>query len=188
MTGVILAAGASRRMGSPKALLLFEGETFLARMCRILQSACDGIVVVLAPGTDHWAPPGVVIAINPDPDRGMLSSLQCGLAMAPRDARVLFTPLDYPALRESTIQRLAATDGEIVIPRHAGERGHPVCVSSEIARQLLALPLDTGTPADVIRRDPNRIRYVDVDDPGILRDIDNPREYEELLQSAASSC
>ena len=185
MTGVILAAGASRRMGSPKALLEFRGETFLARMARVLATACDTLIVVLAPGTESWAPPGAHIAINPDPDRGMLSSLQCGLSHAP-GRRVLFTPLDYPALLESTVRKIAATPGEIVIPRHGGHRGHPVCVSAHIADQLLALPVATGTPADVIRRDPALVHYVDVDDPGILRDIDNPGDYRELLQSAAS--
>ena len=182
LAGIILAAGASRRMGSPKALLVYQGETFLARMCRIMKSACDPVIVVLAPGTDAWAPEGVIITVNPDPDRGMLSSLQCGLRQAD-GMRVMFTPLDYPSLRESTIRAVAETQGEIVIPRYGTQRGHPVRISNVIAQELLAP--DVHTAADVIRRDASRICYIDVDDPGILRDIDNPADYQKLLQSAS---
>lgn len=169
-------------MGSPKALLVYQGETFLARMVRLLRTCCDQVVIVLAPGTETWAPPGTMIAVNPDPDRGMLSSLQCGLAVAGDDA-VLFTPVDYPAIRESTIREVAfaAANQPIVIPKAEGKRGHPVRISASIVQELLALPLETGTPADVIRRDATRIHYVEVDDPGIHRDIDLPSEYQELI-------
>lgn len=170
-------------MGSPKALLQFHGETFLARIARLLGLACDRVVVVLAPGTEHWAPSGSVVAVNPDPDRGMLSSLQCGIAAAPGDD-VIFTPLDYPAIRESTIRAVAGAvvaGAEIVIPRFEGRRGHPVRITKTVAQELLALPVETGTPADVIRRDASRIHYVEVDDPGIHLDIDLPSEYQELI-------
>ena len=180
MTAIILAAGASRRMGSPKALLPYRGETFLARMHRLMNDVCDRVVIVLAPGTEAWAPVGAIVAINPDPDRGMLSSLQGGLSASGNDT-VLFTPLDYPSIRETTIRAVVEAQGEIVIPRFDGRRGHPVRVSSAVAQELLALPVDTGTPADVIRRDASRIHYVEVDDPGIHRDIDLPSEYQELL-------
>jgi molybdenum cofactor cytidylyltransferase len=167
-------------MGSPKALLQYRGETFLQRMHRLMSLCCDRVVIVLAPGTEAWAPVGASIVVNPDPDRGMLSSLQCGLSKAAADA-VVFTPLDYPAIQESTIRAVVSSAGEIVIPRYGGKRGHPVRISNAVAQELLALPVETGTPADVIRRDAARIQYVEVDDPGIHRDIDLPSEYQELI-------
>ncbi len=167
-------------MGSPKALLLYQGETFLARMFRLMNGFCGPVVIVLAPGTEAWAPVGATVAVNPDPDRGMLSSLQRGLSIAGDDI-VLFTPLDYPTILESTIRAVVEADGEIVIPRFDGRRGHPVRISGRVAQELLALPVETGTPADVIRRDAARIHYVEVDDPGIHRDIDLPSEYRKLL-------
>jgi molybdenum cofactor cytidylyltransferase len=168
-------------MGSPKALLQYQGETFLGRMQRLLASACDAVVVVLAPGTEAWVEETkAMIAVNPDPDRGMLSSLQCGFARQQSD-RYLFTPMDYPSVTLATVQAVAAAEGEIVIPRCEDKRGHPVCVSHAVAQELLAIPVETGTPADVIRRDATRIHYVEVNDPGIHRDIDLPSEYQELI-------
>jgi molybdenum cofactor cytidylyltransferase len=167
-------------MGSPKALLQYQGETFLQRMHRLMSLCCDRVVIVLAPGTEAWAPANATVAINPDPDRGMLSSLQCGLMHAADDT-VVFTPLDYPAIQESTIRAVVSTNAEIAIPRYGGKRGHPVRISNTVAQELLALPVETGTPADVIRRDATRIHYVEVDDPGIHRDIDLPSEYQELI-------
>jgi len=177
---VILAAGASRRMGQPKASLQFQGESFLERMVRLLGRFCSPVIVVVRNGMA--VPAGVIPVENPDPERGMLSSLQCGLASLPAGPDpVVFTPMDYPAVRESTIAAVCAGAGEIVIPRYQGLRGHPVKVSRKIVDELLALPA-TASPKDVMRA--HYANYVDVDDPGAVRDVDEPADYEELLRSA----
>ena len=83
IAGIILSGGASRRMGTPKALLRFQNETFLDRLIRVFSAACDPIIVVVGEHADAIRSGiergrDVLFAVNPDPDRGMLSSLQRG--------------------------------------------------------------------------------------------------------------
>src|SRR5580700_4426144 len=102
IAGVILSGGASRRMGTPKALLRFQNETFLDRLIRLFSAVCDPIVVVVGEHADPIRSGiergrDVLFAVNPDPERGMLSSLQCGLAMVPPGAEAaMFLPVDHP--------------------------------------------------------------------------------------------
>jgi molybdenum cofactor cytidylyltransferase len=179
---VILAGGASRRMGSPKALLPYRGETFIDRLIGVF-APCDEVVVVLGHDADTICA-GIerrtTLVVNPDPERGQLSSLQCGLsAVASADA-IFFTPVDYPAIDPSTIRAMLLLAGTFAMPRHNGRRGHPVLID----RQLLAELLACKTAArDVIRA--HEPRYIDVDDPGILEDIDDPAAYARLVEAQA---
>lgn len=180
-------------MGSPKALLEFDGETFLDRLARLGGARCRPVVAVL--GFDAAAiqaglrhPERLAFAHNPNPERGQLSSLQTGLAAMPAEAAgVLFTPVDYPAVRATTFERLVeafvSRPGtiSIVIPRFAGRRGHPVLIAPPIVAELAALPV-AGQARDVILRVPERIAYLDVDDPGVVTDVDDPDAYRALVQ------
>jgi len=184
---VILAAGASSRMGRPKPLLQLEGETFLDRLITRFLGICQPVVVVLGYGADtvrtgitHAASADIVI--NEEPERGMLSSLQCGLRRVPANCEaVLFTPVDLPAIRRSTIQKLADTAAAVAMPVFEGRKGHPVRVSREVIRELLALPVDAQA-RDVIHNHP--AAFVETDDPGILHDVDTPAEYDALIAEA----
>lgn len=188
IAGVILSGGASRRMGTPKALLKIDGETFVDRLARLLAGACDPIVVVLGHETGRiqsgMERAGAVrFAVNPDPERGMLSSLQCGLAALPQETgRALFTPVDYPNIQASTIAALARIDAPVALPVFAGRRGHPVCVSRAVIEELLALPADAQA-RDVIRAHRGATAFVEVNDPGILLDVDDPEAYRALLEA-----
>lgn len=184
IAAIILAAGASRRMGRPKALLDYQGETFAGRLVRVLSQFCDPVVVAVG----HHAAAirekvDARFAVNPDPDRGQLSSLQTALAEIPRDAEgSLFIPVDCPTVREETVVLLlkSLADHEIVIPRYHGRRGHPVCVARSRIADFLALPPTAETRA-AIDAHPDRITYLDVDDPGILADIDDAEAYRKLV-------
>ena len=92
IAGVILAAGASSRMGQPKALLEYKGETFLHRLAGMLDEVCGRVVVVLGYDAERVraaVPAGAETTVNPAPERGMLSSLQCGLrAVAARGGKM----------------------------------------------------------------------------------------------------
>ncbi|MBM3744228.1 MAG: nucleotidyltransferase family protein [Acidobacteria bacterium] len=196
LAGLILAAGASSRMGRPKALLELEGETFLDRLIGLLGAHCLSVLVVLGhqaemvqAGLKRAAKAAFVL--NPDHRRGQLSSLQCGLRALPPDADgVLFTLVDLPAVRPSTIERLARqarllAAPWLVIPRHQGRRGHPVGCSPELIEELIELPVNAQARA-VVHRHLERACYVEVDDPGILRDVDDPAAYQDLLQGSPS--
>jgi len=191
-TGVILAAGASRRMGRPKALLSIGGETFVDRLTRVFQSLCTEVVVVLGHHAAAIRPliqRQAAIAVNPDPGRGQLSSLQCGLALLPRSADAfLFTPVDCPSVSESTVRSLlevlaAHPDSLLAIPRYQGRRGHPVACRASLAREFLSLPA-TSQAREVVHRHLDRTIYLDTDDAGVLVDIDDPQAYDRLVSQA----
>ncbi len=192
IAGIILAAGASSRMGSPKALLDYRGETFIQRLVRVLSAACDPVIVVLGYHADALRPavPDATIVVNPAPERGQLSSLQTGLAALPPDAEgFLFTPVDSPAVEVATVERLAAEfqrrdpSTQLVIPRFRGKHGHPVFASRAIADELSGLPL-TAQARDVIHGHVSDTLYIDVDDPGILIDVDDREAYRRLSEAA----
>ncbi len=180
-------------MGTPKALLDYRGETFLDRLIRVMGLATDPVIVVLgyhASRIRACARRTAKFVINPAPERGQLSSLQTGLAALPREAQgAAFIPMDCPAVQEDTVARLAAAfdarDPEtlFVIPRQGAKRGHPVFAARRIADELLALPQD-GQARDVVHRYVSRTQYIDVEDSGILADIDDPEAYRKLLEAA----
>ncbi len=192
IAGIILAAGASSRMGSPKALLDYRGETFIQRLVRVLSAVCDPVIVVLGYHADALRPavPDATVVVNPAPERGQLSSLQTGLAALPADAEgFLFTPVDSPAVEIATVERLAAEFRrrdpaiQLVIPRYQGQRGHPVFATRAIANELSALPL-TAQARDVIHGHVSETLYIDVNDPRILTDIDDREAYRRLSEAA----
>jgi len=177
-------------MGTPKALLDYRGETFLARLIRVLSTVCDPVIVVLGYQADEIRARanGARFVVNPDPARGQLSSLQTALAEVPSDAEgFLFMPVDCPSAEPETIQRIAdafrAPDEPLlVIPRHQGRRGHPVCAQRELMAEFLALPPE-GQAKEVVRRHVNRTHYLDTFDAGVLSDIDDPEAYRMLQES-----
>jgi molybdenum cofactor cytidylyltransferase len=184
-------------MGRPKALLDYRGETFLARLVRIFGTVCDPVIVALGHRDQNGAealrphvPAAAHVVVNPDPDRGQLSTLQIALTEVPREAAgFMFTLVDCPAVNEATVlavkqafeQRSAPC--RVVIPRYQGRRGHPVCAARTIAEEFLALP-PTAETRQVINAHVDGILYLDVDDPGVLADADDPAAYARLTGKA----
>ncbi len=176
-------------MGSPKALLEYRGETFAGRLARVLSSVCDPVIMVLGHHEDvirPRLPAGIWIVVNPEPERGQLSSLQTALKSVPTQADgFLFTPVDCPAMEPETVKRLAETllhrdpATRFVIPRYLGRHGHPVCAARALLSEFLELPI-TGQASDVVHRHVGQTQYVDVDDAGVLADIDDPEGYQRL--------
>ncbi len=187
---VILAAGESRRMGRVKALLPFRRGTILSELISAFSAAASPVIVVTGYHADSVRPQaaacGAQIAHNADPERGMLSSLQAGLASLPPSAdSFFFTPVDYPAIQPATIAALVALLEEqpaalAAIPRLEGRRGHPVLCRREVASRFLALP-DSAQPKDVIHGLVPHTAYLDCADSGILMDVDDPAAYDRLL-------
>jgi molybdenum cofactor cytidylyltransferase len=199
IAGIILAAGDSRRMGSPKALLEYRGETFVARLARIFTKFCDPVIVVAGRHAEQIrASVNARFVVNPAPDRGQLSSLQTALAQVAFEPvgqavasqppvsseAFLFTPVDCPAFQESTVSSLIESfrrnAAPFVIPKYRGKRGHPVLVTGSLAHEFLALPPTEETRV-VVNRYADAIRYVDLDDAGVLADVDDPESYRALV-------
>jgi molybdenum cofactor cytidylyltransferase len=189
IAGIILAAGASSRMGSPKALLEYRGETFLNRLIRVLSQACDPVIVALAhhaaeirAGSD----PRARFVVNPDPDRGQLSSLQIALLEVPLHAGgFFFIPVDCPAAEPATVARLAEAAARrdpstlLIVPQFQNRHGHPVFAAAPLIKEFLALP-PTAQAREVVHAHKSATQYIDVDDPGILADIDDLEAYRRL--------
>ena len=180
--GVVLAAGLSSRMGRVKALLPIEGTTFLERLISIYTSCCDPVIVVLGHGADEIRPVtrGAQVVVNHDFKLGMFSSLQTGLRAVPQGASALFQPVDYALVLHETVALLAVTKASLVIPCFEGERGHPVKIGPSIIAELLELPPESQA-RDVIRGHYHEAEFLDVKDPGVVRDIDTPEDYQRWI-------
>ena len=192
---VILAAGRSSRMGRPKALLPCGPgqESFVERIVSRLRlgGVADVLVVgrpedaALRDALDRIALPPRFVE-NPDPDRGQLSSLLAGLNVADRPGvrGVLALPVDMPDVRAETIAAVcgafAAARAPIVRASRGGRHGHPVIFGRQVFDELRHA--DPGAGAKVVlRAHASEIVEVDVDDPGVLVDVDVPEDYERLF-------
>ena len=182
--GLILAAGESRRMGSPKALLHYRDATFLDTLAGLFGRHCSPVIVVLGAEADEvrsrTASP-MAFVLNSDYRRGQTSSMQCGLRAVPPDADgVLFTLVDHPAVTAATVEALVAAPLPLLrVPRFRGKRGHPIWFSRRLIPEFLELP-EQGAARDVVHRHASRTEFLDLDDPGVVADIDDPDAYRTL--------
>jgi len=186
--GILLAAGESRRMGYPKPLLRVGDETFISRSAHSILAVVPRLIVVLGAHAERIRPaippyPRIVTVENPHFEAGQLSSLKIGLRALGGDCDGVLVhladhPLVKPSTFESVVAEFARARGAIVIARCAGKRGHPVIFGKSVFRELLDAPENEGARAVVIR-DPARVLYVDVDDPGVSLDLDTPADVEK---------
>jgi molybdenum cofactor cytidylyltransferase len=190
IAGLILAAGESTRMGTPKATLTYRGRTFLERILQTLGEAEIGRSVVVL---GHQAEEiqrrieieAAQVVINPDYRSGQTSSLQVGLRalMADEPEAVLLCLVDHPAVCAETVRRIVATfrrcGAPVVIPTYQGRRGHPVLIAQQVFAELLELASDAGADS-VVRRYRPATQFVEVEDEGVVIDVDDPESYRRL--------
>jgi CTP:molybdopterin cytidylyltransferase MocA len=192
IAAIILAAGASERMGYPKALLPYRGRSFLEGILEACYaSGIEHRVVVLGYYADKILESidlsGVTVAMSQDIDAGPIGSVWAGLATlaaSPVDA-VLVWPVDRPHIAVATVTALVdafrAGHQAIVVPTCGGQRGHPVLFGRRVFAELLGAPRDEGARA-VVRKDPARVAEVAVDDAAVLEDFNTPEDYKRLLR------
>jgi molybdenum cofactor cytidylyltransferase len=171
-------------MGFPKALLPYRAETFLDTLTGLFTACCSTVIVVLGAKAEQIRGQAVrpaTFVVNPDYARGMATSLQCGLRAVPADAEgVLLTLVDHPAVMPATIDALLSTPRPLVrIPRYGSKRGHPIWFSRELIAEFLAIH-EGGAANEVVHRHRPATEFLDLDDPGILADIDDPEAYRKL--------
>ena len=188
---LVLAAGASSRMGSPKPLLPLGEDTYLGTILQTLAGApvTAPIVVVghaAADILDAVELEGSRVLVNEDWAQGMLSSVQLGVRSLLDRGQVeamLLVLVDVPRFRVATVERLveqfARTRPLLTVPTYAGEHGHPVLFARALFEELLQAPADDGARAVV---DAHRVDLleVDVDDPWVVRDADTPEDHRRL--------
>jgi molybdenum cofactor cytidylyltransferase len=198
---VILAAGDSSRMGYPKALLPLGPEVFLTHILGTAQRAGLGKpMVVLGRSASiiqsRIDERRITILINPDPDRGQLSSIQLALSsLQPDCIAAMIWPVDQPLVSLDLIKNLAQlflSSGCLIACPVCGERhGHPAIFRRDLFREFMEAPLDEG-PKKIVFRHRAATAALATDESGTVHDIDTPSDYEtvcgENLDSAVRSC
>jgi molybdenum cofactor cytidylyltransferase len=191
LAAVILAAGEGSRLGGvAKALLVHGGQdrgrTYLETIAATASAVglVDAVVIVGEPFhrevAAHARQLGLRVRVNPAPERGMASSVALGfaaIANGPASAAWLW-PVDHPAVSAATLSLLIAAigDAEVAQPRLGGRGGHPPLIRRALWPRLAACS-DQGDGARGVLRTA-RVAAVEVDDPGVLRDIDTPADLE----------
>jgi molybdenum cofactor cytidylyltransferase len=178
---VVPAAGASTRFGTMKLLADVGGVPLLERtLASLLDAGVARVVVVTRAGATFDAVPAItdariVIVVNPDPARGMFSSIQAGLAAAGGDV-ALVLPADMPFVAAETVAAVVAravATGSVVIPVHRARRGHPIAIPRACCDELLSRE-PTTTLKDALAASGASAVLLDVADAGVLRDVDVP--------------
>jgi CTP:molybdopterin cytidylyltransferase MocA len=182
---IVLAAGPSRHLPFPKALVRFGKKTAL----EIAVENCRGFerpIVVLGSGAAqirHAIPAGVRVVVNRRWRAGQLSSLLAALRWVPQGAPFLVLPLDHPLLTPAIVRRLSRAfvrrnaEHMIFLPICRGRVGHPAIFAPEIRGELRR----AQTAREVVYRDPRRVKFVKVTSAGIWLDFDDAASYRRCL-------
>ena len=182
-TAIVPAAGKAERFGGAKLLAEVDGQTVLDRTLKCLFDAfIERVVLVVAPGADYssarWAEDKRLrIVVNPDPSRGMFSSIQEGLRDAVGDP-LLVLPADMPFVSTSSVNAVinaAVLKKAIVAPVFQGRRGHPVAFPARLREAIVNAPA-TSTLKDALEASEAERVEIEVADPGILHDVDRPED------------
>ncbi|WP_372522125.1 NTP transferase domain-containing protein [Sulfuricaulis sp.] len=179
IVGVLLAAGRGERFGGHKLLAPWRDGTAIAvAAAQHLIDALPNSIAVLRPGDEILASllaaEGLRIVVNPNADGGMGTSLARGVAAAEADGWVIALA-DMPAIRPATILAVAealAAGAALATPVYHGQRGHPIGFARRFQADLAALEGDRGG-RDILAQHSNELRLIEVDDPGVLVDIDH---------------
>lgn len=194
--GVVPSCGASKRMGRDKGLLEVEGRTFLRRTVETLAGGgCDPVLVVVAEGETALAAEasaaGAVVLLNPDPGDGPITSLRIALAALDGSvAGVVYLPVDHPMVRPDTVRHLIgearSSTAPLTVPLHDAKRGHPAVFGRALFAELSDPTLQGGAKT-VVHRHLSQARLVDVEDEGVVIDIDTPDAYHAVLSEGQTS-
>ncbi|NSW78293.1 MAG: nucleotidyltransferase family protein [Chthonomonadetes bacterium] len=193
IVAVILAAGASQRMGRPKMLLPFGDGTVIETVVNsVTASRVSHTVVVLGYAwtriyslLEHLP---VEVIVNPRPELGMISSVQWAVAQMNQSAEgMLFVLGDQPLIptwvHDAVLDAFAYDPTGIVVPTWQGRRGHPVLFSARFREEILNLPTDRGLNT-LLHQHPDAVHEVPVDTDTILLQMNTPEEYQQMLERA----
>ena len=193
LAAVILSGGASSRMGSPKALLAYQGRPFLEHLLEVIVHPQIGVRrVVLGADAEpiakaiHLQPDEIVI--NADWEKGQLTSIQAAVrSLPPGTDGILLCLIDHPlisaSLIEELVERFYKSGKPIVLPVYEGRRGHPLIFAASLYGELLAAPLETGARA-VVWAHSREVEEVRTNEEGCVLNLNDPGTLNQAFGGA----
>jgi len=190
LAAVILSGGASSRMGSPKALLPYQGRPFLEHLLEIATRPEIGVRrVVLGADAESIAKAiplkASEIIINSEWEKGQLSSIQAAVRKMPAGTEgIVLLLIDHPLISSALVGELI--DGfykskkPIVLPVYEGRRGHPVIFTASLYPELLRAPLETGARA-VVWAHADDVEEVRTNEEGCVLNLNDPETLNRAI-------
>lgn len=192
LAAVILSGGSSSRMGSPKALLQYQGRAFLEHLLEVTRhpNICARRVVLgvhaepIVKAVDLAADE---IVINEHWEKGQLSSIQLALrSLPPRTSGILLCLIDHPLISaelvNELIQAFQATRAPIVLPLYEGRRGHPVIFSAQLYTELMGASLQVGA-REVVWAHQKEICEMETNEEGCVLNLNDPEAFSRISRA-----
>lgn len=174
VTGLVLAAGAGRRFGGPKAVVGFRGRRLVDHAVALLRAGGCGRVVVVS-GAVPLEVPGAEVVHNPLWDTGMGSSLRAGLRAVGRED-VVVIPVDMPWLGAESVRRVAGSGASLAVATYGGARRHPVLLGAEHLPGVVDAAVGDAGARHYLRAHSHLVVEVPCDDTGSAHDVDRPED------------